>query len=122
MKSKLRKISVSELTFIYVISHERCLKEETGYLRLTIWLSYNKSQKLIVIMRFDDPWLNFGPVIACPPEKAAELFELRPITPGEVRTVIESALERGWPASAKSHETLFEWNRDSQTLLPYSAG
>ncbi|WLQ15353.1 hypothetical protein O5O45_05395 [Hahella aquimaris] len=118
MKSKLRKISVNELTFNYAISHEKCLKEEAGYLRLTVWPSDNKSQKLIVITRFDDPWLNFGPLISCPPEKAPNLFELRPVTPAEVRKVIESAQEKGWPASPKSHEVLFEWDRDLQKLLP----
>ncbi|AZZ91613.1 hypothetical protein EUZ85_13100 [Hahella sp. KA22] len=121
MKSKLRKISVSGLTFNYVISHETRLKEDIGYLRITVWPFDNKSQKLIVTTRFDDPWLNFGPLISCPPEKAHEIFELRPITPAEVRKVIESAQENGWPASAKSRETLFEWDRDGQKLFPCTA-
>ena len=47
-------------------------------------------------VRFDDPWLNFGPIIAAPRGRAGEIFALTPVAPRRVADIIRGAIAAGW--------------------------
>ena len=47
-------------------------------------------------MAFDDPWLNYGPIITAPSGRVAEVFALTPVTPRLVAGLIQAALAAGW--------------------------
>lgn len=70
---------------------------------------------LEVQIRYDDPWLNFGPIITAPPEQVHTIFQLAPITPGQVRTMIEAALTAGWDPESASSQRRF--TRDAHGKL-----
>ncbi|MFI2652238.1 hypothetical protein [Micromonospora fulviviridis] len=53
-------------------------------------------------MAFDDPWLNYGPIITAPSDRVAEVFALEPVTPRLVAGLIQQAVAAGWPAQGDS--------------------
>jgi hypothetical protein len=56
--------------------------------------------RLDVGVRFDDPWLNFGPIVTAPAARVAEVFQLTPVTPRLVAAAIAQALARHWDPDA----------------------
>lgn len=47
-------------------------------------------------LRFDDPWLNYGPMITTPQERFSQVWSLQPVPPGQVAQVITAARQKGW--------------------------
>jgi hypothetical protein len=74
-----------------------------GHVSVSIWLESERggAAKLVVRVRFDDPWLNYGPMITAPPERFAEVFETNAVTPKRVAAAIEQALALGWDPLAR---------------------
>jgi len=78
-----------------------------GHVVVSIWLESERggAAKLRGRVRFDDPWLNYGPMTA-PPERFAEVFATAPATPNRVAAAIEQALALGWDLlGARHHHT-----------------
>lgn len=87
------------------------------HILLRVWAAdMPRHAPLGVRLRFDDPWLNFGPIITAPPERRDELFQLRPATPALVRQVIEAALQAGWQPSGPALR--FDWGEGGGLLPP----
>lgn len=85
------------------------------YLLLRVWSAQkgHGHQELQVRVRFDDPWLNYGPLLTAPPERIPEVFVLDPITPSRVRLVILAALKLGWQPNQADKALAFEWREDA---------
>ncbi|SBT43510.1 hypothetical protein [Micromonospora auratinigra] len=72
-------------------------RTDPGHVALRIWPVPGRSGcRLEVQVAFDDPWLNFGPIITAPAERVAEVFALTPVTPQQVAELIRAALASGW--------------------------
>lgn len=96
----VRRITVNSIDYVW-----RVQRLDPQMVVLRVWLRgrARRDAPLEVQIRYDDPWLNFGPIITAPPEQVHTIFQLAPITPGQVRTMIEAALTAGWdPESASS--------------------
>ncbi|WP_157476067.1 hypothetical protein [Lysobacter sp. Root690] len=77
---------------------------------LKVWSKQGgrKDFPLEVRFRFDDPWLNYGPIITAPSERRHEFFELAPVTPKLVRWAIDAAITAGWNPEQPREHRLFE--------------
>jgi hypothetical protein len=76
--------------------------------------------RLDVRVRFDDPWLNYGPMLtamAYAPERFNEVFDLCPVTPKIVASMIEQARARGWDPNDRGSTLSARWN-DGVLVLP----
>jgi hypothetical protein len=86
-----------------------------GYVVARIWLGGEGggAARLDVRLRFDDPWLNYGEMlttVAATPERLDEIFDLRPVTPGIVASIIGQALSHGWNPKARGSTLAARWN------------
>ncbi len=108
--SALRPITIDSVNYVW---QARGLGPHA--VKLSIWLAQKSrsNQELRVRVRFDDPWLNFGPIITAPPERVREVFVLEPLTPARVRQIILAALQAGWNPSAGGQPLTFEWVNDA---------
>ena len=98
---------------LYPKSHDR--------IHVAIWSAQIRGQKLNLQLRYDDPWLNFGPIITCnEPKKLQSAFELRSVTPAEIRKLILAALESGWTPEKTATQLHFYANRNTQKLYSVS--
>lgn len=112
--SALRPISIDNVNYVWRV---RSLGPHA--VALSVWLVQKSrgNQELRVRVRFDDPWLNYGPIITAPPERVREVFVLEPLTPARVRQIILAALQAGWNPSGGGAALTFEWVNDA-TLQP----
>ena len=118
MKKKSRTIIVGDRKYGYVVAPDRARAEYPGFLRITIWnLDCKHGQKLKTYIRFDDPWLNYGPLITGEPDKIKEAFELRPVTPKVIGKIIDMAIITGWEPTKAGKEIIFDWDRKSEQLI-----
>lgn len=82
-----------------------------GHVLVRIWPrgAGGDAARLDVRVRFDDPWLNFGPIVSVPAAKVAEVFQLAPVTPRLVADAIAQALARHWDPDARGTTTTWAW-------------
>lgn len=92
-----------------------------GHVVVSIWLESERggAAKLVLRVRFDDPWLNYGPMITALPESFAEVFATAPITPKRVAAAVEQALALGWDPLARGTITPAHLEGD---VLRFTAG
>jgi hypothetical protein len=97
----MRTLTVAGRRWGWSIRREREIYP--GHVVVSIWLESERggAAKLVVRVRFDDPWLNYGPMITAPPERFAEVFATAPVTPKRVAAAIEQALALGWDPLAR---------------------
>ena len=111
---RLRRISIASVQYFW-----RVASIDPQHVLLKVWAA-NRSRRdfpLEVRLRFDDPWLNFGPIVTAPPERVHEVFQLAPITPAVVREIVEVALHAGWnPLDPQAHRR-FVWS-ETRELIP----
>ncbi len=114
MKTKVRTLSVDGVSYVW-----RVKRLDPQHVLLRVWPAQNarKRQELHARIRFDDPWLNYGPLLAAPPERVAEVFVLDPITPSRVRDIILAALKAGWQPNQDGKSLPFEWSPDGVSTL-----
>ncbi len=74
-----------------------------GHVIVRIWPdgAGGAAARLDVRIRFDDPWLDFGPMITVPPDRQDEVFARDPVTPRLVAAAIAQALAAGWDPSVR---------------------
>jgi hypothetical protein len=89
----LRQITIGSTCYLWIVK-----RVDAHYIVLRAWARDRKRRDypLEVRLRYDDPWLNFGAIITAPPDKRDTVFQLVPITPASVRSIIESAIDAGW--------------------------
>jgi hypothetical protein len=107
-----RKIVIGSTRYAWVVR-----RVDAQHLVLRVWPGdrQRKAFPLEVRLRFDDPWLNFGEILAAPSASRADVFQLSPVTPRMVREAIEGAMAAGWssgqPRDQRDHR-LFERGAD----------
>lgn len=108
-KGSLRRIIVEATPYAWIVA-----RIDPHYLVLRVWAEERerRDHPLEVRLRYDDPWLNYGPVITAPRESVAEIFQLEPVTPGMVRRIIEAAVAAGWGPHHPPDLRLFEMGPD----------
>lgn len=113
--STLRPISIDGVSYVWHIR-----RQDAHAVLLSVWRARKArtNQELRVRVRFDDPWLNYGPLITAPPERVREVFVLEPLTPSRVRQMILAALKMGWNPDGGGPPLTLEWVND--TTLVYS--
>ena len=113
-QKQLRKIHIDGSDYYWLVQ-----RLNPHYVLLKVWFAQSgkNSQYIQVRVRFDDPWLNYGPLITAPVEKVQEVFRLRPITPAIVRQIIQAVLKQGWQVGEKGVPLNFTWD-DQKGLLP----
>jgi hypothetical protein len=79
-----------------------------------------RGTRLEVRVAFDDPWLNYGPIITAPPDRVAEVFALAPVTPRLVAELIQAALAAGWQVDGDGGPQRFRLTRNRERLEPVS--
>ncbi len=90
---------------------------DSGHVMLRAWLDGpHRRRQLAVSIAFDDYWLNFGEIIATPPEQAADRFNTAPLTPALVAHLIHAALASDWHPETTGAPAHFTLGRDRSTL------
>lgn len=115
-KNKLRKFNLDGVKYLW-----RAEMIDPQYLLLRVWLDGNafKNRFVNVRLRFDDPWANFGTLLAAGSSEEAskrisEVFVSRPLTPSMVREIILAAREAGWKPETRQEQLNFEWANDTK--------
>ncbi len=104
--SPLRTITIEGVSYAW-----RVRRLDAHTITLSVWLARKTStnQELRVRLRFDDPWLNYGPIITAPPKRVQEAFALQPLTPARVRQIILAALQAGWQPDGGGQPFSIHW-------------
>ncbi|MFC4149865.1 hypothetical protein ACFO0M_26745 [Micromonospora mangrovi] len=69
---------------------------DAGHVSCRVWpVPPGAGCRFEVRLAFDDPWLNFGPIITTPADRVAEAFALTPVTPQLVAELIQAVLAAG---------------------------
>ncbi|MFG3713636.1 hypothetical protein [Micromonospora sp. NPDC047730] len=110
-----RRIRVDGLDYRWMVSHV-----DPGHVVVRVWHIATRGSQLEVQVAFDDPWLNFGPIITAPADRVAEVFALAPVTPRLVAELIQAALAAGWPVHGDGGPLRFTLTRDRERLEPAS--
>lgn len=99
-RNRPRKIHVAGEDYLWVIN--RTQTGYPGYVTLKVFSAKHRACQCVEVrFRFDDPWLNYGPMISTPPQRFSEIWSLQPVTPGQVAQVIETARQKGWRPTEK---------------------
>ncbi|CCH17522.1 hypothetical protein MILUP08_42443 [Micromonospora lupini str. Lupac 08] len=110
-RTRIRSIVVDDIEYRWTVG-----MVDPGRVKVTVWRD-GPGGALEVMARFDDPWLNFGPIITAPAGRVAEVFELSPIAPALVAKIVRQALDMGWQAQHKA-TTRLQLTRDRERLEP----
>lgn len=117
MAKKSRNIKVDNAEYCWTVK-----SKNVDLLHIGIWQKIATGQKLNIKLKFDDPWLNYGPIITCnDPGRIRDVLELRPITPTIIKSLIDAALEFGWEPSLKGAELYLVWDRKLEFFKQISA-
>lgn len=110
---RVRSIVVDGVDYRWAVS-----PVDPGHVKVKVWLdTRERGGALEVVVAFDDPWLNFGPIITAPAGRAAEVFELNPVSPALVATMVRRALDLGWQAG-HGPTTRLRLSRDRERMEP----
>jgi hypothetical protein len=112
-----KRIIVADQEFFWLIRRPY----SSAFVHLRVWSVAKTERPLEVRIRCDDLWINF-PILTVAGEAARQVFELRPVTPGMVRQVIEDTCQFGWLDSRGRTPLRFDWDRNAASerrLLPW---
>lgn len=101
MKKKTRQLTIDGQTYIWGVS-----QISFNHVCLKVWFPEVKTPWLLVRYRFDDPWLQYGPIITATPEQRDQHFQLQPMQPKHVAEVIRRACQYSQDASGTVERTL----------------
>lgn len=112
MRKRPRKIHVAGEDYLWVIN--RTHTGYPGFVTLKVFSAqYRNAQRVEVRFRFDDPWLNYGPMITTAPQQFSKIWALNPVTPGQVAQVIEAARQKDWHPLEKGPALRFRFDGDT---------
>ncbi|MEU5942398.1 hypothetical protein ABZ807_25180 [Micromonospora sp. NPDC047548] len=109
-----RRIRVDDVDYRWMVRHV-----DPGHVVVKVWhIATRRGTQLEVRVAFDDPWLNYGPIITAPSDRVAEVFALAPVTPQLVAGLIQAALPAGWQVHGDGGPLRFMLTRDRERLEP----
>jgi hypothetical protein len=112
-RSRIRSIVVEDIGYRWTVG-----PVDPSHVRVKVWHDApDHGGALEVLVAFDDPWLNYGPIITAPPGRASEVFELDPVVPALVAKIIRQAAGAGWQAH-RSGTTRLQLTHDRERLEP----
>ena len=93
----------------------RVVPADAQWVTIRIWRPAEGTRRALleVAFRFDDPWLNYGPMLTAPASKLDEVFQRAPVTPKLVRQVIERYLGLAESERGEERPWRCEW-RDGE--------
>ena len=101
-----RKIHVAGEDYLWVLS--RTHDGYPGYVTVKVFSPLNRSgQRIEVRFRFDDPWVNYGPMLGTANGKFSQIWVVDPVTPGQVAQAIAVARKQGWHPTEKGQPLRF---------------
>lgn len=113
-RTRKRRIRVDGVDYRWTVS-----QVDPGHVVVRVWhAAIMRGTGLEVLVAFDDPWLNFGPIITAPSDRVAEVFALEPVTPRLVAGLIQAAVATGWPAHDDSGPRRLVLDRSRERLEP----
>jgi hypothetical protein len=111
--TRIRSIVVDGIDYRWAVG-----MVDPAHVMVRVWHgARGRGGALEVIVAFDHPWLNYGPIITAPAGRAAEVFALDPIVPALVAKIVRQALDAGWQAQ-HSGTTRLQLTRDRERLEP----
>ncbi|PSK67829.1 hypothetical protein B0E53_00100 [Micromonospora sp. MH33] len=97
-RTRKRRIRVDGADYRWTVRHV-----DPGHVVVRVWhVAPGRGTRLEALVAFDDPWLNYGPIITASSDRVAEVFALEPVTPRLVAGLIQQAVAAGWPAQGES--------------------
>ncbi|MEU4366467.1 hypothetical protein [Micromonospora chersina] len=112
-RTRRRTIRVDGVDYLWTVRHA-----DPGHVVVRVWHAATRVAGLEVLVAFDDPWLNFGPIITAPSDRVAEVFALEPVTPRLVAALIQTAVASGWPARGECGPRRLVLDRSRERLEP----
>ncbi|GHJ54056.1 hypothetical protein Nm8I071_33630 [Nonomuraea sp. TT08I-71] len=112
-RTRRRRIRVDGVDYRWTVRHA-----DPGHVVVRVWHAATRVAGLEVLVAFDDPWLNFGPIITAPSDRVAEVFALEPVTPRLVAALIQAAVAAGWPAHGDGGPRRLVLDRSRERLEP----
>lgn len=109
-RTRVRKIEVDGTSYHWAVR-----RIDPRHVVVRIWQT---GAPLEVQVEFDDPWLNYGPIITAPRDKVAEIFALTPITSELTARLTRLGLAAGWPPETPGAPTRFTLDRTQHSLTP----
>ena len=112
-RTRIRSIVVDGADYRWAVG-----QVDPGHVTVKVWHgARGRGGALEVMVAFDDPWLNYGPIITAPAGRAAEVFVLEPVVPSLVEKIVRQALDAGWQPQ-HSGTTRLQLTRDRERLEP----
>lgn len=117
-KARPRLMTIGAAAYLWIVR-----PIDPNHVVLRVWSKARgrKDFPLEVRFRFDDPWLNYGPIITAPSERRHEFFESVPVTPNAVRRAIEAAIAAGWNPDRPREHRLFERGSNGDLISTHGA-
>ena len=110
-RTRIRSIVVDGTEYRWAVG-----RVDPGHVRVSVWLEARKrGGALEAVVAFDDPWLNYGPIITAPAGRVAEVFELNPVLPALVAKMVRQARDLGWQPQ-RGGTTRLRLTRDRERL------
>jgi hypothetical protein len=109
-RTRVRTIEVDGTGYRWAVR-----RVDPGHVAVRIWQT---GAPLEVQVDFDDPWLNYGPIITAPRDKVADIFALTPITSELTARLVRLALAAGWQPESPGAPTRFTLSRTQHDLTP----
>ena len=79
-----------------------------GHVTVGIWQEEpDRRSQLRVLVRFDDPWIHYGIILTAPPERVAEVFTFKPVSPSLVEGLIRAGIAAGWQPGSRGATAKF---------------
>ncbi|SCF28162.1 hypothetical protein GA0070618_4791 [Micromonospora echinospora] len=113
-RTRQRRIHVDGVDYRWVVRHL-----DPGHVVVRVWHTVTRrGAPLEVRVAFDDPWLNFGPIVTAPPGRVAEVFSLTPVTPQLVAELVRAARDAGWQVDGVDGPRRFRLTPGRERLEP----
>ena len=110
-RTRLRTLRIDDAEYRWVVRHRDAHRVE-----LRVWpADPTRGVCVQVLVRFDDPWLNYPELLLASPEQRVGWFVFAPVTPRLVEHVVHLVTASGWPLTS-SMPTRFALD-SAQTLV-----
>lgn len=110
----MRKLTVDDTDYQWVV---RPL--DPGHVVVRVWRRGPvRHRQLEVRVAFDDPWLNYGPIITTPADRRAEVFDLTPVTSALVARLVRLGVAAGWESESRGQPMRCDLDGTRERLTP----